>query len=272
MSWAGDDWTVGLTGHVLQKVQQLQAQNEKLGKEKQQRQLQLDNSEAALHKQKQKYEEVRVELVTVQRELGGVREVVQVEVRARERLSHDLQVKTGQVHSLEGQLESARKLTQNLTQEIKRLEAELEKQQKGNGSGESILFSTPCWNMSSPWDNNGGFRSESESKTQHARLGGTRSPFPHQPHQSPPLQKHIHQSEPSTPSSVFPWEREHLWSTPKGRPASSVSSSDVIIKNSDSGMEETLRNEIDGELLHTLLGFQKFCSEKLYLNQFFRHP
>lgn len=54
MSWAGDDWTVGLTGHVLQKVQQLQAQNEKLNKEKQQRHLQLDNSEAALHKQKQK--------------------------------------------------------------------------------------------------------------------------------------------------------------------------------------------------------------------------
>lgn len=54
MSWAGDDWTVGLTGHVLQKVKQLQAQNEKLNKEKQQRQLQLDNSEAALHKQKQK--------------------------------------------------------------------------------------------------------------------------------------------------------------------------------------------------------------------------
>lgn len=54
MSWAGDDWTVGLTGHVLQKVKQLQAQNEKLNKEKQQRQLQLDNSDAALHKQKQK--------------------------------------------------------------------------------------------------------------------------------------------------------------------------------------------------------------------------
>lgn len=54
MSWAGDDWTVGLTGHVLQKVKQLQAQNEKLNKERQQRQLQLDNSEAALHKQKQK--------------------------------------------------------------------------------------------------------------------------------------------------------------------------------------------------------------------------
>ncbi|XP_043113196.1 centromere protein F [Puntigrus tetrazona] len=258
MSWAGDDWTGGLTGHVLQKVQQLLAQNEKLSKEKQQRQLQLDNSEAALHKQKQKYEEVRVELATLQRELGGVREAAQVEARTRERLSHDLQVKTGQVHSLEGQLESARKLTQNLTQEIKRLEAELEKLQKGNGSGESMLFSTPCWNMSSPWDNNGGFRAESESKTQHVRqqlqfgdvpkpsVGGASSTFPQQPHKSPPLRRNIRQSEPSTPSSVFPWEREDLWSTPKGRPTSSVSSSDVIVKNSDSGMEEALRNEIDG--------------------------
>lgn len=54
MSWPGEDWTAGLTGHVLQKVKQLQSQNEKLTKERQQRQLQLDNSEAALNKQKQK--------------------------------------------------------------------------------------------------------------------------------------------------------------------------------------------------------------------------
>ncbi|XP_067313124.1 centromere protein F isoform X2 [Pseudorasbora parva] len=257
MSWAGDDWTVGLTGHVLQKVKQLQALNEKLNKEKQQRQLQLDNSEAALHKQKQKHEEVRVELAAVQRELGGAREAAQAEVRTRERLSHDLQVKTGQVHSLEGQLESAKKMTQNLTQEIKRLEAELEKLQKGNVTGESVLFSTPCWSPSSPWDNRGGFRAESEGKTQHARqlqfgdvpkpsVGGASSPFPQQPHKSPPLRRNVRQSEASTPSSVFPWERGDLWSTPKGRPASSVSSSDVIIKNNDSGMEEALRNEIDG--------------------------
>ncbi|XP_056106388.1 centromere protein F [Rhinichthys klamathensis goyatoka] len=257
MSWAGDDWTVGLTGHVLQKVKQLQAQNEKLNKEKQQRQLQLDNSEAALHKQKQKYEEVRVELAVLQRELGGEREAVQAEVRTRDRLSHDLQVKTAQVHSLEGQLQSAKKQTQNLTQEIKRLEAELEKLQKGNGSGESTLFSTPCWNLSSPWDNNGGFRAESEGKTQHVRqqlqfgdvpkpsVGGASTPFPQQPHKSPPLRRNVRQSEPSTPTSVFPWERGDLSSTPKGRPASSVSSSDIIIKSNDSGMEEALRNEID---------------------------
>uniref|UniRef100_A0AAR2LED1 Centromere protein Cenp-F N-terminal domain-containing protein n=1 Tax=Pygocentrus nattereri TaxID=42514 RepID=A0AAR2LED1_PYGNA len=54
MSWATEDWTTGLSGRVLQKVQELQAHNEKLNRERQQRQLQLDNSEAALHKQKQK--------------------------------------------------------------------------------------------------------------------------------------------------------------------------------------------------------------------------
>lgn len=61
-----------------------------------------------------------MELAVLQRELGGEREAVQAELRARDRLSHDLQVKTGQVHSLEGQLQSAKKQTQNLTQEIKR--------------------------------------------------------------------------------------------------------------------------------------------------------
>ncbi|XP_056625653.1 centromere protein F isoform X2 [Triplophysa dalaica] len=256
MSWPGEDWTVGLTGHVLQKVKQLQAQNEKLTKERQQRQLQLDNSEAALHKQKQKHEEVRVDLNAVQRELGGVREAAQAEVRVRERLAHDLQVKTGQVHSLEGQLESSKILTQNLTQEIKRLEAELEKLQKGNGSGDSMLFSTPCWNMSSPWDNSGGFRAEGDGKAQHVRqqlqfgeipkpvAGGASSAFPQQPQKSPPIRRHTRQSEASTPSSMFPWERDDLRSTPKGRPAPCVSSGDVI-KSNDSGIEEALRNEID---------------------------
>lgn len=54
MSWAADDWTAGLTGRVLQKVRELQSQQERLGRERQQKQLQLDNAEAALHKSKLK--------------------------------------------------------------------------------------------------------------------------------------------------------------------------------------------------------------------------
>jgi hypothetical protein len=37
----------------------------------------------------------------------------------------------------------------------RRLEAELEKLQNTNSSGDSMLFSTPCWSMTSPWDHNG---------------------------------------------------------------------------------------------------------------------
>lgn len=66
------------------------------------------------------YEEVRAELGAVQRELVGVREQAQGDARARDRLTQDLQAKVAQVCSLEGQLDSARTLMQNLTQEVKR--------------------------------------------------------------------------------------------------------------------------------------------------------
>ncbi|XP_030621346.1 centromere protein F [Chanos chanos] len=264
MSWAADDWTSGLSGHVLQKVQELQAQQERLNREKQQKQLQLDNVEAALHKQKLKNEELRVDLVAVQRELVAVQEQAQGEVRARERLTQELQMKQAQVCGLEGQLDSARTLTQTLTQEIKRLEAELEKLQKGNGSGDSVLFSTPCWNMTSPWDNGSrpderpGLRGDGDMKAHSVRqlqfgdlspkssVGSTSSPLPQQPHKTPPLTRHVRQSE--TPSGVFPWERDNSVSAPKGRVTSSGPSCNVIVRGSDSGdygMEEALRKERD---------------------------
>lgn len=265
MSWATEDWTAGLSGLVLQKVRELQAHNEKLSRERQQRQLQLDNSEAALHKQKQKYEDVRVELAAVQRELVGVREGAQAEARAKERLAQELQVKATQVCSVENQLESARALAQKLAQEVKRLEAELEKLQKESISGESLLFSTPSWNMNSPWDQSvskNNLRGEEDSKAHHVRQqlvfadspkpsqGGVSSQFPQQPHKTPSHRRGLHQSETHTPSSVFPWERDDTMSNPRGRPAStpSFSSSEVIVTGSDSrdnGVEEALRKERD---------------------------
>ncbi|KAL6480363.1 hypothetical protein MHYP_G00113960 [Metynnis hypsauchen] len=278
MSWATEDWTTGLSGRILQKVQELQAHNEKLNRERQQRQLQLDNSEAALHKQKQKYEEVRVELAAVQRELVGVREGAQAEGRARERLAQELQTKAAHVCALENQLESAKTLTQKLTQEVKRLEAELEKLQKDSLSGDSMLFSTPCWNMNSPWDQNGGksgLRGECDIKAHHVRqqllfgdspkpsVGGVSSLFPQQPHKTPSLQRGVLQSEAQTHSSVFPWERGDTRSTPRGRPASppssSSSSSDVVVTDTDSqdnGIAGALRRERD-DLCVRVSGLQK---------------
>lgn len=51
MSWAEEDWTVGLSGRVLQKVKELQVLQERLSRENKQKQLQLDNIHTSLEKQ-----------------------------------------------------------------------------------------------------------------------------------------------------------------------------------------------------------------------------
>uniref|UniRef100_A0A8B9Q1J4 Centromere protein Cenp-F N-terminal domain-containing protein n=1 Tax=Apteryx owenii TaxID=8824 RepID=A0A8B9Q1J4_APTOW len=54
MSWAVEEWKEGLSTRVLQKIEELESQVDKLKKERQQRQFQLESLEAALQKQKQK--------------------------------------------------------------------------------------------------------------------------------------------------------------------------------------------------------------------------
>uniref|UniRef100_A0A3B3YKK2 Centromere protein Cenp-F N-terminal domain-containing protein n=1 Tax=Poecilia mexicana TaxID=48701 RepID=A0A3B3YKK2_9TELE len=54
MSWAVEEWKDGLPGKALQKIQEMEAQLDKLKKERTQKQFQLDSLEAALQKQKQK--------------------------------------------------------------------------------------------------------------------------------------------------------------------------------------------------------------------------
>lgn len=51
MSWAEEDWTVGLSGRVLQKVKELQVHQERLSRENKQKQLQVDNINTSLEKQ-----------------------------------------------------------------------------------------------------------------------------------------------------------------------------------------------------------------------------
>ena len=51
MSWAEEDWTVGLSGRVLQKVKELQVQHDRLSRETKQKQLQLDTIQTNLEKQ-----------------------------------------------------------------------------------------------------------------------------------------------------------------------------------------------------------------------------
>lgn len=54
MSWAVEEWKDGLPGKALQKIQEMEGQLDKLKKERNQKQFQLDSLEAALQKQKQK--------------------------------------------------------------------------------------------------------------------------------------------------------------------------------------------------------------------------
>lgn len=59
MSWAEEDWTVGLSGRVLQKVKELQVHSERLSRENKQKQLQLDNISTSLEKQTVKVQAAR---------------------------------------------------------------------------------------------------------------------------------------------------------------------------------------------------------------------
>ncbi|XP_035988358.1 centromere protein F isoform X1 [Fundulus heteroclitus] len=235
MSWAEEDWTVGLSGRVLQKVKELQVLKERLSRENKQKQLQLDNTQTSLEKQTAKYEEVRGELQFVQRELQSVREDAGAAATSRERLTQDLHTKQAQVCSLEGQLDAARKHNNHLSQEIKRLEAELEKLQNSSRLADTTLFSTPCWSASSPWEHNVGSRQEErtgqrdegQSRGHHLRqrlqFSDTPTPpVPRQQHKSTPPRHPSDQSDIfSTPSAAFPWEREDARPASRRRPASS---------------------------------------------------
>ncbi|TKS72254.1 Centromere protein F [Collichthys lucidus] len=266
MSWAEEDWTVGLSGRVLQKVKELQVHQERLSRENKQKQLQLDNVHTSLEKQTVKYEEVRAELQSIQRELQSSRDEAKAVVTSRERLAQELQTKQAQVCSFEGQLDSARTLINKLTQDVKRLEAEVEKLQNSSRSADTTLFSTPCWNASSPWEHNGsrkeertGHRDEGQSRVPNSRQRlqfpevGTPS-LPRQQHKNTPHRHSSDQSDSfSTPLAVFPWERDDSRPASKRRspPSPQTPSADVIYQvQLDQGVcekEKDCRRETDSE-------------------------
>ncbi|XP_059202178.1 centromere protein F [Centropristis striata] len=268
MSWAEEDWTVGLSGRVLQKVKELQVHQERLSRENKQKQLQLDNIQTNLEKQTVKYEEVRGELQCVQRELQSVQKEAKAAATSSERLTQELQTKQAQVCSLEGQLDASRSVNNKLTQEVKKLEAELEKLQNSSRSADTTLFSTPCWNTTSPWENNGGrkeertgHRDEGQNRALHIRRlqfseVGSAS-VPRQQHKSTPHRHPSDQSDTfSTPSAAFPWERDDSRSAAK-RPSPSspqTPSADVISQQTGQseprvyGKEKEHRTETDASL------------------------
>ncbi|KAK7922439.1 hypothetical protein WMY93_009341 [Mugilogobius chulae] len=216
MSWAEEDWTVGLSGKVLQKVKELQVHHERLFRENKQKQLLLDNIQSNLEKQTAKYEEACVELQSSHRELQRVQEEAKTAITSKERLSLDLQSKQAQVCSLEGQLDAARTFSNKLTQEVKRLEAELEKLQNSTKASETTLFSTPCWSTS-PWELSGSRKEERHGNREEGKTQGLhvrRLQFSDKSSGSLPREQPRgapHRQAPdvfSTPSAAFPWERD----------------------------------------------------------------
>ncbi|XP_055966521.1 centromere protein F [Sorex fumeus] len=137
MSWALEEWKEGLPWRVLQKVQELEGQLDKLKKERQQRQFQLESLEAALQKQKQKVESERSEGVSLKRENQSLVEACEGLERAKQKMAHELQLKETQLSFQEGQLSSGKKQIERLEQELKRCRAELERTQVATPSAES---------------------------------------------------------------------------------------------------------------------------------------
>ncbi|XP_069787395.1 centromere protein F [Narcine bancroftii] len=127
MSWAVEEWKEGLPTKALQKIQEIEVQLDKLKKERQQRQFQVETLEAALLKQKQKVENEKSETSALKREQQTLIDSCENLEKTRQRISHELQVKESQVNYLEGQLGTSKKLVEKLEQENKRFKSEIER-------------------------------------------------------------------------------------------------------------------------------------------------
>uniref|UniRef100_A0A8C2T6M7 Centromere protein F n=1 Tax=Coturnix japonica TaxID=93934 RepID=A0A8C2T6M7_COTJA len=143
MSWVVEEWKEGLAPRVLQKIHELESQVDKLKKERQQRQFQLDSLEAALQKQKQKVENEKNETASLKRENQSLMELCDSLDKAKQKNSHDLQVKESQVNILSGQLSSSKKEIERLEQELKRYKCELERSQQSLIAADLSFSGTP---------------------------------------------------------------------------------------------------------------------------------
>ncbi|NXK22793.1 CENPF protein, partial [Arenaria interpres] len=118
MSWAVEEWKEGPSPRVLQKIHELENQVDKLKKERQQRQFQLECLEVAL--QKQKVENEKKGAATLKRENQSLMELCDSLENAKQKISNDLQVKESQDNIQSGQLNSSKKRIKKLEQELKR--------------------------------------------------------------------------------------------------------------------------------------------------------
>ncbi|XP_019138005.3 centromere protein F [Corvus cornix cornix] len=220
MSWAVEEWKEGLSPRVLQKIHELESQVDKLKKERQQRQYQLETLEAALQKQKQKVENEKNESAILKRENQSLMELCDNLEKAKQKISHDLQVKESQVNIQSGQLNSSKKDIERLEQELKRCKCELERSQQTLTAGDVSFSGTPQKSFTSPLTpvrsyNDAKFeeleekykKKVQENKELELQLRAIQLKKINQPHPQSSL-SHREIARHQASSSVFSWQQE----------------------------------------------------------------
>ncbi|XP_040286362.1 centromere protein F [Bufo bufo] len=151
MSWVVEEWKEGLPSKTLQKIQELEAQLDKLKKERQQKQFQLESLEAAFQKQKQKVESEKSEATALKRENQSLIELCDHHEKTRQKLSHEQQAKDTQINFLEGQLSASKKHTEKLEQDLKRYKNDLERSQQSSAAADMSVCVTPQKSLNAPF-------------------------------------------------------------------------------------------------------------------------
>ncbi|XP_059841831.1 centromere protein F [Hypanus sabinus] len=218
MSWAVEEWKEGLPTKALQKIQEIEIQLDKLKKERQQRQFQVETLEAALLKQKQKVENEKTESSALKREHQTLIDSCENLEKTKQKISHDLQVKESQVNYLEGQLASSKKLVEKLEQENKRWKSELERCQAIGmpADGSSGTPKTNCSRSITPNKNvvdskleemQEKYNKEVEERCRlETELKIIQAKFNQTQHQNTISQRNIARQR--SASSVFPWQQD----------------------------------------------------------------
>ncbi|XP_044304583.1 centromere protein F-like isoform X2 [Varanus komodoensis] len=161
MSWPGEDWKVGLPAQALRAIAEVEQHLARLQKERQQKQVQLDTLEAAMHKQRQKHEEERASWALLSQQNRSLAEGQEQMERARQRLAQELQAKEGQLSCLEAQLVQATRRQAELEEELRRCQVELEKLR----SQSNLVLLPPRWGSPTPWAEGGAEAKAEPSKT-----------------------------------------------------------------------------------------------------------
>ncbi|XP_058658048.1 centromere protein F [Ammospiza caudacuta] len=257
MSWAVEEWKEGLSPRVLQKIHELESQVDKFKKERQQRQYQLETLEAALQKQKQKVESEKNESAILKRENQSLMELCDNLEKAKQKISHDLQVKESQVNIQSGQLNSCKKDIERLEQELKRCKCELERSQQTLTAGDVSFSGTPQKNCTAPLtpvQSNNDARFEEleekyrkkvqENKELELQLRTIQLKKINQPHPQSSL-SHREIARHQASSSVFSWQQEKAPSRNPETPARGSSAASSFPWDKETNSTQSEKNEFD---------------------------